>query len=86
MIDIRNCKLAYRCNQQWHDLEAVPGALRLRFCSRCQTAVHRADNEAEFAALAAQGRCVAVFSDGGDACGVGRAERLAYGMDAGNGN
>jgi hypothetical protein len=63
MSDIRNCKFEYRCHQRWDQLETVPGALRLRFCNRCQSAVHRADSEEEFQKLASQGRCVAVFSE-----------------------
>jgi hypothetical protein len=61
MTDIRNCKFAYRCTQRWADFEPVPGTMRVRFCTRCQSAVHRADTQAEFDELAAQGKCVAVF-------------------------
>jgi hypothetical protein len=63
MTDIRNCKFTYRCTQRWADLEAVPGTMRVRFCTRCQSAVHRADGEGEFDELARQGKCVAVFQD-----------------------
>lgn len=66
MSDIRNCKFEYRCHQHWDQLETVPGALRLRFCNRCQSAVHRADSEEEFQKLASQGRCVAVFCEWGE--------------------
>jgi hypothetical protein len=81
MIDIRNCKLEYRCNQRWEQLDPVPGAITMRFCTRCQSAVHRADSEAAFAELARQGKCVAVF---GTAAGkenrmIGRPEGEPYG-------
>jgi hypothetical protein len=66
MSDVRNCKLEYQCHQRWNQLETVPGALRLRFCNRCQSAVHRADSEEEFERLARQGKCVAVFYDSGE--------------------
>jgi len=61
VIDIRNCKFEYRCTQRWEDLEQIPGAMRMRFCTRCTSTVHRADNEIEFAELARRGKCVAVF-------------------------
>ena len=61
MIDIRNCKLAYRCNQRWEQLEPVPGAAMMRFCARCQNAVHLVDSEEAFVEMAKQGKCVAVL-------------------------
>jgi hypothetical protein len=80
MSDIRNCKFEYRCHQRWDQLETVPGAVRLRFCNRCQSAVHRADSEEEFQKLASQGRCVAVFYSPDDSI-IGVPCRPSRGVD-----
>ena len=78
MSDIRNCKFAYRCNQIWQRLEPVPGTTRVRFCTRCQTAVHRADSEAQFAELALQGKCVAVNVTDSNDCMLGLPDFSSY--------
>lgn len=68
---VERCRLAYACGQHWNDLERLPENDRVRFCVRCRTAVHLAHTSAEFAALAAQGRCVAIAGRTG-AMQVGR--------------
>lgn len=58
-IEIERCRLSYRCTQR-EALDPLPGALCVRFCGECQSAVHLAKGKAEFDELARQGRCVAV--------------------------
>lgn len=60
MAPIEHCRFAYRCDQQWDSLEVIPNNPRVRFCSKCQSAVHWADGKQEFNKLARQGKCVAV--------------------------
>ena len=58
-IEIERCRLAYRCTQRWESLDPLPGALRVRFCGKCQSAVHLAQTTQQFDELARQGKCVA---------------------------
>ena len=75
-IEIERCRLAYQCTQRWEALDPLPGALRVRFCAKCQSAVHLAQTTVEFDELARQGKCVAFqFDDEGIAVGVPRRRR-----------
>lgn len=86
MTDIRNCKFEFRCHQTWRRLESVPGTTRVRFCTRCQSAVHRADTEAQFAELALQGKCVAVNVTDPDTCTLGLPDFSSYTVTNGAAN
>lgn len=60
---IENCRLVEPCAQRWDALEALPGEPQVRFCSRCQSAVHLAMDAQREAELAQQGKCFAVARD-----------------------
>lgn len=59
-ISIERCRLAYQCGQEWDSLESLPDSDSVRFCLRCQSAVHLVRHDAELARFAAQGKCVAI--------------------------
>lgn len=60
MIAIERCHLGYPCSQRWEALEPVLDNPRVRYCDRCQSAVHLVERENELFELARQGKCVAV--------------------------
>lgn len=62
MTDIQCIKWQKRCERQWEDLEEV--SYRVRFCSQCNHAVHRAESMHELQELAQEGKCAAYFEDG----------------------
>lgn len=57
---VERCRLAFVCGQRWDELERLPNHEQVRFCQRCQSSVHLATTPEVLAALASQGRCVAV--------------------------
>ena len=57
---IENCRLVDSCAQRWDALEALPGEPLVRFCSRCQSAVHLALDGQREVELAQQGKCFVV--------------------------
>jgi hypothetical protein len=77
-IEIERCRLAYKCTQRWEALDPLPGTLRVRFCAKCQSAVHLAQTTAAFDELAQQGKCVAFQFDDED-IGVGAPRRRRSG-------
>lgn len=70
MTEIERCRLSYRCTQRWEVLEPLPGSVNVRFCSKCQSAVHLAQTRAELADFARQGKCVAFLQGGGMKVGM----------------
>jgi hypothetical protein len=62
-IAIEQCHLEGRCAQRWESLEEVHDNPRMRYCSRCQAAVHLVEHEAELAELLRLGKNVAVLRE-----------------------
>jgi hypothetical protein len=61
MIEIERCRLSYQCTQRWEALESLPDQPRMRFCGKCQSAVHLVERDSELRELARQGKCVAIL-------------------------
>ncbi len=59
-IEIERCRLSYPCTQRWEALEHLPDNPRVRFCAKCQSAVHLVERKSELHELARQGKCVAI--------------------------
>lgn len=74
-IEIERCRLSYRCEQRWESLEVLPADPRVRFCGKCQSAVHLVERPSEFDELTRQGKCVAVVH-ADRITGVGKPEML----------
>ncbi len=56
---IRNCRFAFRCNQQWDNLPVTEHP-RFRFCSDCQRRVVLCARDHELRAARLQNDCVAI--------------------------
>lgn len=61
---VRNCPLPSDCGQRWRQLDPIRAQPDLRFCLRCQRAVHRCRLEPDASLQAARGRVVLVESTG----------------------
>ena len=62
MTDI-TCKFKYLCPFSWEDLEQSEET-DLKFCTHCESNVHRANDEQEFEDLARSNKCVAFEESG----------------------
>ena len=60
MIAIEGCHLGNHCTQRWEAMEPLRANPRVRYCERCQSAVHWVADVDEHNALARQGKCVAI--------------------------
>lgn len=58
--EILNCKFAFRCGQTWGALKAVQGVPGVKYCERCESAVHLCRSAEEFEEHASRGHCVAL--------------------------
>lgn len=63
MIAIERCHHSYPCSQRWEALEPMLDNPRVRYCGRCQSAVHLVERENDLVELARQGKCVAVVRE-----------------------
>ena len=62
-IDVERCRLNGRCGQLWDALEPVHDNPRIRYCARCESAVHLAEGERELDELVRMGRNVALMRE-----------------------
>lgn len=56
---LRNCKLAFKCDAKWGDLAAT-GRSKIRFCNDCQQEVHRCETDEELLQAIRSNLCVAI--------------------------
>ena len=56
---IANCRFAFRCPMTWGSLQAIEETMRVRYCDKCETAVHLCLSERELDDHAMKGHCVA---------------------------
>lgn len=56
---LRNCKLAFKCDARWDDL-VLTGRSKVRFCNDCQQEVHRCETDEELLQAIRSNLCVAI--------------------------
>jgi len=61
-MDIRNCKVKYRCPKTWDSLDATEES-HIRYCGECDQNVHFCKNESELFQAIKNDWCVAIPID-----------------------
>lgn len=65
MLELRNCKFAYRCHAQWERLLET-AEKQVRFCLECGKSVHCCDTDAELLKAIRLNHCVAIAREDPD--------------------
>lgn len=60
VIEIGNCPLAFECDRRWDQLAAIAGERSVRYCQRCETAVHLCRTDQDYRQHRLKGHCVAL--------------------------
>ena len=61
--DITNCRFSFLCNMKWDELNRIESTPSVRYCQRCETAVHLCRNPADFDRHAEKGHSIAYFPE-----------------------
>ncbi len=63
-IGIRNCEFAFKCSEDWGQMEDVTenfqGETEVRYCDSCKKEVYLCDDDEEFARHIRLNHCIAI--------------------------
>jgi hypothetical protein len=78
---IRNCRFAFRCDKQWHDLTETTFQ-EVRFCSDCERDVFLCTTDAQLSEAVRLNRCIALVEVNPDEDGSASRPRDFVGLPA----
>jgi hypothetical protein len=63
ITELRNCKLAFQCDQEWQTLDSTSEGKDIKYCNICDRNVYFCNSNEELAEAVKNNRCIAIKNE-----------------------